>query len=260
MNLLPLNFLGKIRILAGQSSVPAFVAVAVLSATAASHGATIVFQQGVSPDASYDMGGTDIRSNYTEQKFGGSGLMLVGSFGADQQNQPGIKAGFVRGVLEIDLTALKEAAAGRGLTVNSASLGLTVASVVGVSPANPIEIGLFTLAKDFDETTETGETYLPHSDGVTQVGTMTIDDSNPSVTFGSNTAFISAVNAALAERDNMLRLVLRASSDQESSEVFRFVRFFSDDATSKNTPEGAGDPSLRPALTIDYTVGLSTTR
>jgi hypothetical protein len=115
---------------------------------------------------------------------------------------------------------------------------------------------LFTLPKDFDETSDTWETYGSHSAGVTQVGSVKIDDTNPSVIFGSTPAFVAAVNAALAKSDNTLRLVLRASSEVEDSTEPQFVRFFSDDAISENTPEGAGKPELRPVLIIDYRVGL----
>jgi hypothetical protein len=231
----------------------ALTAAFVVSATAASFAETITFQQGVSPDASYDMGGTDIRSNDDpRQKYGGSANMLVGSFGRNEEIQ--VEPGFVRGVLEIDLSALKKAASGKSLTVNSASLTLHIASVMGVNTANTIEIGLFTLAEDFDENFDNVETYVDHSVGVTELGTVMIDDTNPLVIFDSNPAFIAAVNAALAGSDTTLRLVLRASAEQEASEVSRFVRFFSDDASPENTLQGAGELTMRPALTIDYKV------
>ena len=223
----------------------------VLSATAASFAETITFQQGVSPDVSYDMGGTDIRSNDDpRQKYGGSPNMLVGSFGRNEEIQS--EPGFVRGVLEIDLSALKDAASGKRLTIDSVSLTLHIASVMGVNAANTIEIGLFSLVEDFDENFDTGETYVDHSVGVTELGMVMIDNSNPLVIFDSSSAFIAAVNDALAGSDNTLRLVLRASEEQEASEVFRFVRFFSDDASPENSSQGGGELNLRPALSIDY--------
>lgn len=223
--------------------LPVLIATLALASTLSSRAETITFQQGVAPDESYDMGGTDFRSDeVTKHIYGGAGLMLTGSF----------PDGFVRGALEIDLTPLQAAAGRKRLTIEAASLTLTVASVSGVNASHPLEIELYTISEDFDEKLDRSDTYGSNSDGITRLGSVVIDDTNPMVVFDSNPAFVQAVTAALAQGDNTLRLAVRAPAETENSKRAEFVRFFSDDASAANTPEGAGDPSLRPLLTIDY--------
>jgi hypothetical protein len=222
-----------------------------------SEAAVISFQQGISPTAGYTMAATDIRSNDPNTNYGGSGLMLAGSF---------TPTNAVRTLLAFDLTAIETAAGGNPFTIDSVTLTLTINTNTGVTSSNQLQLDLWTVSQPFTESNPGGVTWTnygpvgdpgAYSDGITQLGTNTYGAgiaSNQATTYTTNAAFTTAVNTALAG-DNTLRMVLRTTDAQEASNVSRFIRFYSDDTVTGTEYSGQiGNASYRPTLTVNYTV------
>jgi|GEM_PF-3135576 len=219
----------------GVTPVRAVALAAALVAGQAS-AATYVFRE----TTGYDTGGATIRSDDPS----------TGIVGAVTPPTDTIIAGttgtiVLHGLFEFDLSAIEAEAAGNPFTIDSVTLSLRTSSTAGSGgTALNFQLSLLGANLDFDEST-VNWTNAPGAEGGL-AGTLLSSESfvpnatNQTRTFGSTSAFQSAVANALAnDPDNTIRLFLETESGSG------FARFLSDEnATESN----------RPTLTVNYTV------
>ena len=214
-------------------------------------GATITFQEGVSPSAGYA---------HVSQDFRGSGTTNNGT-----QTLVGYQSG---GVLEIrTVMGFSLSTIPAGSTINSVSLLLvsdaahsgTIAGVGavnlhevvpnGVAANNMIEgqISRTTWKTGSNWTNTLGDfTATPMSTAVlNNANANTQLDPGETATFGSTSAFVAAAQASF-DTGLPLEFMLIAPTAEATTGASNFFRFRSDDF--------ATTPSERPLLTIDYTV------
>lgn len=222
----------------------AFASLAGLGLTsAAARGATITFQEGVSPTPAYATGGVTIRADQATVNQNGNGQIIVGqNFGS----------GALRGLLEFDLTPIANdlaATPGGVLSIDAVSLVMRIDSG-GFGPAATATASLLANNADFDETTVTWNN-APTVVGGTVGTTLSVSNSvDPAalagtpVTFGNTAAFRAAVQSAVAGPDRAIRIILTGPSEGNTA-VQNFFRFSADESAAT---------ARRPALSVAYSV------
>ena len=203
--------------------------------------ATTSFQQGVSPDGSYEHVSYDFRSNDSSSNVA---LLAIG-------NQVG-GVGLVRGLLGYDLGSIPA-----GSTIDSITLTVTAVSGNAVGTINLHQVtpnGSLTnvisenQAKwiNWQGTAPTATAWSnPGGDygGILATTTVSSVVDGATHTFGTSSSFIAAAQAAL-DANTPLQMLLIAP-DSEAAGSTTLVRFGSDDHAT---------PAYRPLLTINYTV------
>ncbi len=226
-SLLPMRIHGRLPLKS------ALLGIGLLALCSQSFAAVVTFQQ----SATYNSGGVTIRNDMTSTNLNGNSQIIVGNTAAI----------ILRGLFEFDLTAIETAAAGNAFTIDSVSLVLTTANATGNGTVAR-DFTLYSLGtnSDFDEATVAWDT-APSVVGGTIGTLLTTSNFVPTTantvrTFGTTTAFTTAVSGALAsDPDNTVRFLLKANDEAGAF----LTRFYTDeDATVAN----------RPALVVNYTV------
>lgn len=223
-----------------------------LLGTSGSHAATFVFwqgdlvQNGTTVSTSYVDPAVSLRSGYSNQNS--DGRLLVGQNGGNGSNNS---------VISFDLSAIKTAAAGQTIQINSVSLTLTVQASGAnlLSTYNLDLLGDGSSAYSFNEATATWTT--PGGSNVaggtlgTNLSSLSFNSSTQSAgaldTWGTSSAFTTAATNALAG-DGILRLALTSTNVGDASKV-DLARFYANDA-------GTYIPTTaqHPYLSVDYTL------
>lgn len=232
---------------------PATVAVIVLLVLAhTGFAATMSFQSGGSPTAGYASGeGVTIRTDQAATSQASNTQLIVGEIDADKT---------LRGLLSFDLSAIKAAAGGSPVTINSISLVLHTSSQAGLDNDIPTSEFVITSYLPFDETTATwndpqgtaGDDVAGGTPG-TALGSVTFDpvaDTDTDQIFASSSAFVTAAEDALAADDTLYLMIYNPGAESYHTGGFNspmdyFARFDSDNATNI---------ANRPELIVDYSV------
>jgi len=224
-----------------------------LLGTSGSHAATFVFwqgdlvQNGTTVSTSYVDPAVSLRSGYSNQNS--DGRLLVGQNGGNGSNNS---------VISFDLSAIKTAAAGQTIQINSVSLTLTVQGLGTGTVLSTYKLDLLgdgSSAYGFNETTATwaapGGSNVAGGTLGTNLSNLSFNAGSQTVgqldTWASTSAFTTAVSNALSG-DGTLRLILTSTNVGVNSNV-DLARFWANDAGTY-TPTTAE----HPYLSVDYTL------